>query len=154
MQWKQEIHAQLNAAEIFILLVTSDFIASDYCYSIEMTQALERYRRGVVQIIPVILRYALWQETPLRDLQVVPQDALPVMDGSWTSIDEALDNVSYEIQNVVEDLIKYKSEIQKQQEKMKYAHLTSEVAQLRRENEVLTPIPFVLKKQEKRVRNK
>src|SRR5256885_1566093 len=54
--WKQEIDVHLNAADIILLLVSVDFIASDYCYSSEMKCALERYANGEARVIPILLR--------------------------------------------------------------------------------------------------
>src|SRR5258708_36181350 len=54
--WEQEIKQHLNDAQIIFLLVSPDFMNADYCYSIEMQQALERHKRGESKVIPVILR--------------------------------------------------------------------------------------------------
>src|SRR5947209_5276251 len=51
-----EIKGQLDLAEIIILLISSSFIASDFCYCIEMKHALERHDAGLATVIPVILR--------------------------------------------------------------------------------------------------
>ncbi len=40
-----EIDAHIEADEIILLLVSPDFLNSDYCYEIEMTRALERCQR-------------------------------------------------------------------------------------------------------------
>src|SRR6266446_4956615 len=56
--WAQEINAHLNTAHIILLLISSDFIASEYCYSIEMTRAIERHKAGTARVIPIILRPA------------------------------------------------------------------------------------------------
>src|SRR5437899_10172103 len=58
--WEQEIREQLNTAQIILLLVSPDFMASDYCYSIEMQRALERHKRKEARVIPVILRSIDW----------------------------------------------------------------------------------------------
>src|SRR2546423_8296044 len=62
--WEQEIEKHLNAAHIILLLVSSDFMASDYCYSKEMQQAIERHNRGEAIVIPIILRPVYWQGPP------------------------------------------------------------------------------------------
>src|SRR5947209_20229358 len=53
--WEQEIEKHLNTANLFLLLVSSDFMASDYCYSKEMLYSIERHDRGEAIVIPVIL---------------------------------------------------------------------------------------------------
>src|SRR5438309_1360834 len=53
--WDREIQHQLERADIVILLVSPDFLASDYCYTREFSRALERYSDGEIRIIPIIL---------------------------------------------------------------------------------------------------
>src|SRR5437667_12844135 len=55
--WEQQIKGQLNAAQIILLLVSPDFMASDYCYGIEMQRALERHELREARAIPIILRH-------------------------------------------------------------------------------------------------
>src|SRR2546429_9970665 len=55
-EWEKEIDSNLNTAQIILLLVSPDFIASDYCYSIEVKRALERHEHGEAKVIPIILR--------------------------------------------------------------------------------------------------
>ena len=73
-----EIGKQIEAAEIALLLISSDFIASDYCYEREMTRALERHRAGSTRVIPVILRPCDWKELPFGRLNAVPKDGTPI----------------------------------------------------------------------------
>src|SRR5438876_12433 len=56
-----EIAAQLNKATIILLLLSPSFIASDFCYGVEMKRALERHHNDEVRIIPIILRPCEWQ---------------------------------------------------------------------------------------------
>ncbi len=58
--WEKQILAQLESAQIIVLLISSDFIASDYCYKIEMTRALERHRAGEARVVPVVLRPCMY----------------------------------------------------------------------------------------------
>ncbi len=87
-EWDQEIRKHLNNAKIILLLISSDFINSDYCYHTEMQQALERHKRGEARVISVIVRpTAYWKnissgDIKLGDLQVLPIDAKPVT--KWT----------------------------------------------------------------------
>src|SRR5579859_3839311 len=64
-EWEPEIQKQLNAAQVVLLLVSPDFMDSDYCYSIEMKRALERRASGEAIVIPIILRPAYWHGEPL-----------------------------------------------------------------------------------------
>ncbi len=53
--WKHEIDTHLNTAHIILLLISPDFIASEYCYSVEMTRAMERHQAGEARVIPCFL---------------------------------------------------------------------------------------------------
>src|SRR2546425_11549677 len=70
-EWEQEISKQLSAAQIILLLVSPDFINSDYCYGIEMKRALERHNRGEALVIPAILPPTYWQGALAR-LRALP----------------------------------------------------------------------------------
>ncbi len=100
--WADEIHKRLNSAHIILLLVSPDFIDSDYCYGTEMKQAMERHERGEACVIPVILRQVYWQDMPFGKLQALPTDAKPVMSRHWFDQDEALNDVAQGIRNAIQ----------------------------------------------------
>src|SRR5215470_4813869 len=64
-EWEREIALHLSTASIFLLVVSPDFINSDYCYSIEMQQALKRHEAGEARVIPIIVRAVEWEVTPI-----------------------------------------------------------------------------------------
>jgi TIR domain len=101
--WKQEIEKQLDSANIILVLVSADFIASDYCYSVEMEQALEKHQAGTAYVIPIILRPVAWEETPLGELSALPTGKKPVT--QWADRDEAWFNVVQGIRDVVRTLL-------------------------------------------------
>ncbi|HYT45669.1 MAG TPA: TIR domain-containing protein, partial [Methylomirabilota bacterium] len=105
-EWKREIDLQLNNAQIILILVSPDFMASDYCYGIEMKRAMEKHEHGEAQVIPIILRHVTWQTTPLGKLQALPTDAEPITSSTWQSIDEALLDVAKGLQKVINELSK------------------------------------------------
>ena len=102
-EWEQEISEQLNTAQIILLLVSPDFMTSDYCYGIEMKRALERHHRKEARVIPVILRHIDWQDI-LGNIQALPTDAKPVLSPLWHSPDEAFFDVAQGIRKVVMQL--------------------------------------------------
>ena len=67
-EWEGEIDAHLNTAHVILLLISSDFIASDYCYDVEMQRAMERHEAGEARVIPVILRPVDWEAAPFSHL--------------------------------------------------------------------------------------
>jgi WD40 repeat protein len=100
--WEEEIDKHLNTAQIILLLISPDFIASEYCYSEEMKQAMKRHDHGKTRVIPIILRYVDWQKTPFGKLQALPAGARPIT--SWHNLDEAFFNVEKGIRKAVEEL--------------------------------------------------
>src|SRR5437667_5898442 len=76
--WADEIDVHLQTASIILLLVSPDFLASDYCYDAQMQRALERHKSRAARVIPIILRPCDWQHSPLKALQCLPRDGKPV----------------------------------------------------------------------------
>jgi hypothetical protein len=105
MEWELEIDRHLNTAQIILLLISPDFMDSDYCYGIEMKRAMERHVRGQARVIPVILRPIYWQGAPFGKLLALPTDAKPVRSQSWYDLDDAFFNVAEGIRKAVEELI-------------------------------------------------
>jgi hypothetical protein len=81
-----EIDAHLEVADVILLLVSSDFLASDYCYNREMKRAMDRHQAGEAIVIPVILRACDWHDTPFGHLLAAPKDGLAIK--KWADIDE------------------------------------------------------------------
>ena len=100
--WKGQIDQHLNSAGVILLLVSADFLASDYCYDVEMTRALERHHQGEARVIPIILRPTDWYGSPFEKLQPLPADGKPVT--AWTNRDESFSNIAQGICRAIEQL--------------------------------------------------
>lgn len=98
----ETIFGQLEAANIILLLVSSDFMSSNYCYSREMMRAMERHQTQEARVIPVILRHCDWTNAPFGKLMAVPRDAKPVT--SWPDRDEAFADVAKQVRQAVESI--------------------------------------------------
>jgi hypothetical protein len=85
--WKGHVDSRLNRAELVLLLVSADFLASDYCYDCEMKRALERHKGGEARVIPILLRPCDWKTSELGGLHSLPRDGVPVT--TWRNRDEA-----------------------------------------------------------------
>jgi hypothetical protein len=103
-EWKKEIDTHLKTSHIILLLVSPDFIASDYCYSVEVDQAMRMHAEGKAHVIPVILRPVNWHETMFGKLQALPADGIPITSRNWRNQDEAFFAVAEGIQQVVKKL--------------------------------------------------
>src|SRR5450759_446528 len=102
-EWEQEISEKLNSAQIILLLISPDFMSSDYCYGKEMQRALERHEEGTCKVIPIILRPTFLDAAPFNKLQMLPTDAKPIT--RWPDRDEAFHDVVKEINLVLKDLL-------------------------------------------------
>ncbi|GAC1368122.1 MAG: hypothetical protein NVSMB44_34330 [Ktedonobacteraceae bacterium] len=100
--WAHEIDKRLNVASVILLLISPAFIASDYCYGVEMTRALERHRRAEARVIPVLLRPCDWRSAPFAHLAVLPTNASPVT--LWSNEDEAFLNIAEGIRRVIVEM--------------------------------------------------
>jgi tetratricopeptide (TPR) repeat protein len=107
-EWDAEIKHQLETADLILLLITPRFIASNYCYDLEMQRAVQRHDEGSARVIPIIVKPCDWQDSPFSKLQVLPKDAKPVT--QWHDRDEAFLNVVQGIRRAVETLQAKKSE--------------------------------------------
>ena len=100
--WKSQIDENLERADVIVLLLSADFLASHYCCEIEMTRALERHAARQARVIPGIVRECAWHETPLGKLQALPTDGKAVT--TWPERDSAWRNVAGGIEKVLGDL--------------------------------------------------
>ncbi len=102
--WRDKIDYELNQADIILLLVSADFLHSEFCNNVEVKKALERHEAGTARVIPVILRKVYWQDAPFSGLQVLPPGGKPVT--SWSDPDEAFYQVAQGIRKVIGDFLK------------------------------------------------
>ncbi|HEX6555500.1 MAG TPA: TIR domain-containing protein [Ktedonobacteraceae bacterium] len=104
MEREHEIDVHLSSADIILLLVSSDFMNSEYCYSIGMQEAMKRHETGEAVVIPIILRPVDWQDTPFGKLQALPTAGKPIT--IWPNRDEALLVVEQGIRAAVKALLR------------------------------------------------
>ena len=99
---KPQIRDHLKSAQIILLLISADFIHSDFCYSIEMKQAIDRHNAGEARVIPILLRPTDWQGTPFDKLKMLPTDAKAVT--RWRRRDDAFTDIVQGIRASINDL--------------------------------------------------
>jgi hypothetical protein len=102
-EWEGVIDERLNEARIILLLVSPDFVYSQYCYDIEMKRALARHDERQALVIPVVLRAVRLKGTPFAKLQALPKDAKPVT--TWADRDSAFVDVTDGLYDAIQDLI-------------------------------------------------
>jgi len=86
-EWANAIDENLEIADIILLLISTNFLVSNYCYDIEMKRAMERHETREARVIPIILKPTDWNGAPFSKLQALPKNALPIT--KWQDQDEA-----------------------------------------------------------------
>lgn len=99
-KWDEAIDAQLSTADLILLLVSMDFLNSDYIWGKELASAVARAERGDASVVPVLLRAVDIEGAPFAHLQGLPTDLRPVT--SWPNRDEAWTDVAKGIRRAVE----------------------------------------------------
>lgn len=96
--WAEEIDAHLRSAELVLLLVSKDFIASDYIFGVELQEAMRRHERKEAEVVPILVRSVDVsveedsEDLPFLKLQGLPSGLRPVT--SWPNRDEAWTDVA------------------------------------------------------------
>lgn len=101
-EWAGDINDALERASVVLLLVSADFLASDYCYDKEMKRALQRHDQGDARVVPVILRTCDWQSSDFGKLQAVPRDGRPI--ASHSDVDAAMTEVALALRRIAEEM--------------------------------------------------
>src|SRR6266487_66093 len=104
-EWKRKIDTHLNNSSVILLLISASFMASDYCYSVEMKRAIERHDAGEARVIPIILRPVDWEDAPFNKLQILPTNGKPIISSSRVHQDEAFLEIVLGIKKAVKELI-------------------------------------------------
>lgn len=99
-EWERVRDSQLQSAHLILFLVSSDFLNSEQ-YRKTVLLSMERYKRGEVRVVPIILRPVHWQETPFGNLQPLPENGKPVTDPDWKTLDHAFFDVVCGIKRVI-----------------------------------------------------
>jgi hypothetical protein len=106
-EWEPRIKEKLETAQIILLLITVNFINSEYCNTVELSKAIERHKSGQAHVIPLILRPCVWKLIPvggitLGKLQALPKNAKAVT--RWEDRDEAFENIASGLLQKIEEL--------------------------------------------------
>lgn len=106
-EWEVEIETRLNQADIILLLISVDFLSSDYCYNVEMEKALKRHMNGDAKVIPIIVRPCHWEDSPFSKLQVLPNKGKAI--STWgLDVDSPLNDIAKSLNELIKKLKKEK----------------------------------------------
>jgi hypothetical protein len=108
-EWDDEIIKHLNSASVILLLISPDFMNSDYSNDVEVKHAMQRHEAGEATVIPIILRPVDWEGAPFSKLQGLPEGAIAVT--SWDNQDEAFLSVAKGIRHALKELAKRSDDV-------------------------------------------
>ena len=91
-EFDEAIRQELERADVVLLLVSADFLNSEYCFGVEMQRSIERHDAGQCRVVPIIVRPCDWEPAPFRKLKALPKDGKPV--ASWADHDEPFSEVA------------------------------------------------------------
>jgi tetratricopeptide (TPR) repeat protein len=103
-EWEVSIKNALLNADIILLLISSDFISSDYCYNVEMVEALKLHEQGKTKVVPLLLRDCLWERTHFSKLQALPKNGKPILSEYWNNKDIPLKQVYESIIEIINNI--------------------------------------------------
>lgn len=101
-EWEKKIENALQDSDIFLFLISPDFVASEYCVEKEVAAAIKMHNDGAAVVIPIVVRPADWLSTPLGRIQALPKDAAPI--SASKNSDQAWLDVVSGIRRVVSEL--------------------------------------------------
>jgi hypothetical protein len=97
-KWAESIDSRLEHSDVVLLLISDNFLSSDYCYDVEMKRAIERHDNGDAVVVPVILKPSDWQTSPFARFQALPRHAKPIT--TWRNRNDAFADVAKEIRRL------------------------------------------------------
>lgn len=103
-----EIAEHLNKSDLFLALLSPDFLASTYCYEREMEAALKRHEQGSLRVVPIVLEPCDWKSSPLGMLKALSKDGKPI--SLWANENVAYLDVTTELRRLLEGPAKTGSE--------------------------------------------
>lgn len=100
--WHKEIQEAMETASVAILLVSANFLTSDFILGQEVPHLLQSRAEKGIRIFPIILKPCAWQAIGwLRQMQLRPKDARPISNGNENQIDANLAEIALEIYRLV-----------------------------------------------------
>ena len=100
-EFERENEEHLNSADIILLLISLDFLSSDYSYDVQIKDAIRRHEEGQACVIPVLLYKTDTADTPFIKLRSLPDDK-PI--GDWRPQRDAYANISEGIRRAIDKL--------------------------------------------------
>ena len=130
-EWKPRIESRLAQTDLFLLLISADFMNSEFIHQVEFKFAIDRHKQNKSIVIPVIINYCLWDidikykdyTFNLAELQLLPSEGKPIDD--WKTPEQAYSNIAGGIRKVLSAIMDNREQ-RTNEEKVKQAKITEE----------------------------
>jgi hypothetical protein len=94
------ISSTLNDSDIFLAIVSPDYLNSQYCYEKEFQEALKMQERSEIIIVPIIAEPCDWKSSPFGKMKAIPKDGKPISE--WTNENNAYLNIIDELRRLLD----------------------------------------------------
>ena len=97
-EWDEKIRQELGSADVILLLISANFLATDYIWEVELEKAMARHEKGEARVIPVVIRPCSWEAAPFGKLNGLPSKAKPVSkfddrDEAWLQVVKGIERI-------------------------------------------------------------
>jgi len=101
-EWAGAIDDALKSADIILLLISADFLDSDYCNDKELAEAIRRHDAGQARVVPVILRSCDWERSGFARFNALPPDGKPAVEAAHP--DQRFKEIARGLRHIVAEL--------------------------------------------------
>jgi internalin A len=99
-KWDDEIKRKLYEAELYVFLMSTDLLVSDYVQETELPIARQRHDANQARLVPVVVRRCSWTNS-VGDIQGLPKAGKPVKE--WKDRDQAFFDVEKGLRETIEE---------------------------------------------------
>ncbi|KAG1648093.1 Competence protein ComM [Nymphon striatum] len=139
-QWKPKSESFLQETDIFLLLLSSSFMYSEFVSQLEFKLLIDSYKAGESRVIPILLEDCPWDTEFLsedykfsfNELEVLPEQQKPIK--NWESSADAYDNISANIGAIIST--KTGIPIQQEEQEVEEVEVLPEVKEVIRIEEI------------------
>jgi hypothetical protein len=97
----KNISSELSTSNLFIALLSPDYISSEYCYEKEFQKALEMLSEGEIIIIPIIVEVCDWLSTPFKEFKALPRDGKAI--STWENKNTAFLDIIQNLRQLINE---------------------------------------------------
>jgi len=97
-RWNDQILGAIDSARVAVLLVSANFLGSEFILDVEVPRMLKRLQAGRLKILPVLVRPCLWPSVPwLAELQIRPWNGVALAARRGHRLDTELAAIAEEV---------------------------------------------------------